>query len=52
MTIITVAERLMPLWLGSFSLSLNPLDYHHTLLGELPSPLFRECSAVDRESQT
>ena len=34
----------MPLWLCSFKISLNLLDYHHTLLGELPSPLFRECS--------
>ena len=38
----------MPSWLGSFSLSHNLFDYHHTLLGELPSPLFRECSAVDQ----
>ena len=51
MTVIIVAERLMPLWLGSFNLSLNLLDYHHMLLGELPSPLFRECSAVVQESQ-
>ena len=31
---------------GLFHPSLNPLDYRPTLLGELPSPLFRECSAV------
>ena len=50
MTIIIVAERLMPSWLGSFNPSLNLLDYHPTLLGELLSPLFRECSAVVQES--
>ena len=52
MTIIIVAERLMPPWLGSFNLSLNLLDYHHMLLGELPSSLFREWTAVAQESQT
>ena len=50
MTIIIVVGQLMPLWLGSFNLLRNLLDYHHTLPGELPSPLFRECSAVDQES--
>ena len=51
MTTIIVAEQLMPLWLHSFNLSLNLLDYHHTLLGELPSPLFREYSTVDQDFQ-
>ena len=51
MTIIIVAEQLMPSWLDSFNPSHNLLDYHHTLLGELRSPLFRECSVVVQESQ-
>jgi hypothetical protein len=51
MTTIIVAERPMLLWLHSFNLSLNLLDYHRIALGELPSPLFREFSAADQESQ-
>jgi hypothetical protein len=46
-----VAERLTLSWSVSFNLSLILLDYQHTLLGELLSPLFRECSAMDYLSQ-